>query len=120
MRDILDHQAYGAKIAPPHPAPRRSTGGSSHPGRHRGRPPRPLAEAPGRRHLRGPVGRPLKDVQKARLEERLRAIEKRPVACTYVLDPAIVGGLVVRKGNKVYDVSLKGQLERLKEKIRER
>lgn len=63
---------------------------------------------------------PLKDGQKARLEEKLRTIEKRPVACTYVLDPAIVGGLVVRKGNKVYDVSIKGQLERLKEKIRER
>jgi F-type H+-transporting ATPase subunit delta len=63
---------------------------------------------------------PLKDVQRVRLEEELRTIEKRPVACTYALDPTIVGGLVIRKGNKVYDVSLKGQLERLKEKIRER
>jgi ATP synthase F1 delta subunit len=62
----------------------------------------------------------LKDTQIARLEEELRTIEKGPVACTYALDPAIVGGLVIRKGNKVYDVSLKGQLERLKEKIRER
>ena len=63
---------------------------------------------------------PLKDAQRVRLEEELRTIEKRPVACTYALDPAIVGGLVIRKGNMVYDVSLKGQLERLKEKIRER
>jgi ATP synthase F1 delta subunit len=63
---------------------------------------------------------PLKDAQRARLEERLRTIEKRPVSCMYALDPAIVGGLVIRKGNRVYDVSLKGQLERLKEKIRER
>jgi F-type H+-transporting ATPase subunit delta len=63
---------------------------------------------------------PLKEGQRATLEETLRALEKRPVSCTYALDPSIVGGLVVRKGNMVYDVSLKGQLERLKEIIRER
>ena len=42
------------------------------------------------------------------------------MSCAYALDPSIVGGLLVRKGNTVYDVSLKGQLERLKEIIRER
>lgn len=63
---------------------------------------------------------PLKDSQRRKLEKELEAIEKSPVYCTYVLDPGIVGGLYVKKGNMVYDVSLKGQLERLKEKIRER
>lgn len=63
---------------------------------------------------------PVGDGQKARLETELRKLENGPVACTYVLDPAIIGGLHVKKGNMVYDVSIKGQLERLKEKIRER
>ena len=58
--------------------------------------------------------------QKARLEEELRKLERRPVACRYILDPAVIGGLNVKKGNLVYDVSIKGQLERLKERIRER
>jgi F-type H+-transporting ATPase subunit delta len=63
---------------------------------------------------------PLKEGQRTRLEAALRALERRPVSCAYALDPSIVGGLLVRKGNTVYDVSLKGQLERLKEIIRER
>lgn len=61
----------------------------------------------------------LSAAQKARLEAGLRALEQRPVACSYVLDPLIIGGLAVRKGNMIYDVSLRGQLERLKNEIRE-
>jgi F-type H+-transporting ATPase subunit delta len=61
----------------------------------------------------------LSEAQRARLETALRALEERPVACAYVLDPALIGGLAVRKGNMIYDVSLRGQLERLKNEIRE-
>lgn len=57
--------------------------------------------------------------QRIRLETALRSLENRPVACSYVLDPQIIGGLSVRKGNMIYDVSLRGQLERLKNEIRE-
>ena len=63
---------------------------------------------------------PVKGEQKIKLEEELRKLERRPVSCTYVLDTEIIGGLYIKKGNMVYDVSLKGQLERFKEKIRER
>jgi F-type H+-transporting ATPase subunit delta len=62
---------------------------------------------------------PLSASQKKRLESGLRALEKRPVACSYVLDAQIIGGLAVRKGNLIYDVSLRGQLERLKTEVRE-
>jgi ATP synthase F1 delta subunit len=62
---------------------------------------------------------PLSATQRIRLEARLRVLEKRPVACTYVLDPQIIGGLAVRQGSMIYDVSLRGQLERLKNEIRE-
>jgi len=63
---------------------------------------------------------PVEDGQRIKLEAELRKLEGRPVSCAYVLDPGIVGGLYIKKGNMVYDVSLKGQLERLKEIIRER
>ena len=62
---------------------------------------------------------PLSAAQKTRLEAGLRALEIRPVACSYILDPQIIGGLAVRKGSLIYDVSLRGQLERLKNEIRE-
>jgi len=63
---------------------------------------------------------PLSEGQKRRLEEELSRLEKSPVSCSYGLDPALVGGLFIRKGNRVYDVSVKGELERLKEIIGER
>jgi F-type H+-transporting ATPase subunit delta len=63
---------------------------------------------------------PLSDRQKARLEAELRRLEEKPVHCAYGLDPGLVGGLLVKRGNLVYDVSLKGQLERLISVIKER
>jgi F-type H+-transporting ATPase subunit delta len=63
---------------------------------------------------------PLKDSQKRKLQTQIEQLEKSAVYLTYQLDPAIVGGLYIKKGNMAYDVSLKGQLTRLKEKISER
>ena len=63
---------------------------------------------------------PLTEDQRARLERELRRLESGPVQCSYGLDPALVGGLLVRKGNLVLDTSLKGQLERIKAVLSER
>ena len=63
---------------------------------------------------------PLSDGQKGRLEAELARLEEAPVFCSYGLDPALVGGLFIRKGNRVYDASVKGELERLKDIIGER
>jgi F-type H+-transporting ATPase subunit delta len=63
---------------------------------------------------------PLAESQRTRLEAELRRVEGTGVSCDYRLDPNLVGGLLVRCGNFVYDVSLKGQLERLKSVIQER
>ncbi len=60
---------------------------------------------------------PLSEEQKLTLQTKLEAIEKGPVALKYKQDPSLIGGLSLRKGNIVYDVSLKGDLEKLKEKI---
>jgi F-type H+-transporting ATPase subunit delta len=60
---------------------------------------------------------PLKDVQKSRLKEKLEILERGPVSLKYRVDPELIGGLSLRKGNIVYDVSIKGSLDNLKEKI---
>ena len=62
---------------------------------------------------------PLNDTQKKRLEEKLLKLEKRPVSLSYRIDPSLVAGLSIRKGNIVYDASLQGELESLKRKISE-
>jgi len=62
---------------------------------------------------------PLSPDQKKRLEEKLARLEHRPVSLTYKIDPSLIGGLSVRKANIVYDASIQGDLERLKQKIAE-
>ena len=39
------------------------------------------------------------------------------MALSYTTDPELVGGLVVRIGNRVYDASVIAQLKRFKEKV---
>ncbi|UCE43040.1 MAG: ATP synthase F1 subunit delta [Candidatus Aminicenantes bacterium] len=62
---------------------------------------------------------PLNQDQKKRLEEKLVLLEQRPVALSYKMDRSLIGGLSIRKGNIVYDASIQGDLERLKQKIAE-
>lgn len=62
---------------------------------------------------------PLSDIQRSRLRGELEKIEKRPVSLSYRLDPELIGGLSLRKGHIVYDISLKGSLLKLKEIIQE-
>jgi F-type H+-transporting ATPase subunit delta len=60
---------------------------------------------------------PLKESQKKKLEKKLESLEKGPVFLKYSVDPELIGGLSVRKGNIVYDISLRGSLSKMKEKI---
>jgi len=62
---------------------------------------------------------PLQAAQKQRLEKKLAHLEQRPVSLTFTIDSSLIGGLSIRKGNIVYDVSLLGDLERLRQKIHE-
>jgi F-type H+-transporting ATPase subunit delta len=59
----------------------------------------------------------LTEVQKKRLEAELERLESRPVSLHFLLDPGLVAGISLKKGNFVYDASLRGQLEKIKEKI---
>jgi len=60
---------------------------------------------------------PLKESQKKKLEKKLESLEKGPVFLKCSIDPELIGGLSVRKGNIVYDISLRGSLSKMKEKI---
>jgi F-type H+-transporting ATPase subunit delta len=62
---------------------------------------------------------PLTDVQKGRLRETLEAAERGPVSLVFRIDPGIVGGLSLRRGHIVYDVSIQGNLNQLKEQIQQ-
>jgi F-type H+-transporting ATPase subunit delta len=62
---------------------------------------------------------PLDETQKNRLEERLKRLEKKSVSLSFKIEPSLIGGLSIRKKNIVYDVSIQGDLERLKQKISE-
>lgn len=62
---------------------------------------------------------PLSKSQRKRLAEKLEALEKKPVVLKFRIDPELLGGLWIKRRNIVYDISLKGYLTKLKEKISE-
>ena len=59
---------------------------------------------------------PLTTGQQERLSETLGTALGKTMELTFSNDPTLVGGLLVRVGNRVYDASVIKQLERVKEK----
>ena len=57
--------------------------------------------------------------QMARLQSELERREGKPVYLSYRIEPGLVGGLSLKKGNVIYDVSIQGRLAKLKEKMME-
>lgn len=62
---------------------------------------------------------PLSEPQKKALREALESREGRPVSLSFSRDPDLIGGLSLRKGNEITDLSLKGRLDRLQELLSE-
>jgi F-type H+-transporting ATPase subunit delta len=60
---------------------------------------------------------PLSDDQRKKLKERLEHLDQRPVVLKYRIDQELVGGLLIKRKNTVYDISIQGGLLKLKEKI---
>ncbi len=61
-------------------------------------------------------------LQKEEVEELRRGLEKMEAAPVYldlIVDPEVVGGFRLRKGNIVYDASVKGQLQKIREILSE-
>ncbi|RJX19647.1 MAG: F0F1 ATP synthase subunit delta [Desulforudis sp.] len=58
-------------------------------------------------------------VHKVNLMQALSKMTGKEIRVKYQTDPEILGGLVVRLGDRIVDASVKRQLERVKERIRE-
>ena len=59
----------------------------------------------------------LDDAMVAHLTERLKALTGKQVTVRAKVDPAIVGGIVVRLGGRLLDGSIRHQLERLRQQM---
>jgi F-type H+-transporting ATPase subunit delta len=61
--------------------------------------------------------RELGNDEKRALESQIEKVTGKKVRAQYGLDASLLGGAVVRIGSTIYDGSVKGQLERIKEAI---
>jgi F-type H+-transporting ATPase subunit delta len=59
----------------------------------------------------------LTDAQKGKLEAELSRLSGKRAKLAFVIDPALIGGVVARLGSRVYDGSVRGQLEKLRIKL---
>ncbi len=67
------------------------------------------ADVESARELTGP--------QKSSLEAQLSRLSGKTAKLTFSIDPELIGGVVARVGAKLYDGSVRGQLERLRVKL---
>jgi F-type H+-transporting ATPase subunit delta len=61
--------------------------------------------------------RELDDAEKRALEAQIVKVTGKKVRAHFELDASLLGGAVVRVGSTIYDGSVKGQLEKIKEAI---
>lgn len=61
--------------------------------------------------------RELGEAERRALEGQLEKVTGKKVRAHYGLDPSLLGGAMVRVGSTIYDGSVKGQLDRIKEAI---
>lgn len=74
-------------------------------------------EAAGRIQVQVTVPQPLDDAQRAALVERLKKTFQKDVRLEMQVDPNILGGLVIRVGDTVFDGSIDGQLKSLRKTV---
>lgn len=61
--------------------------------------------------------RELSEAERKSLEAQVEKLTRRKVRARYSRDESILGGAIVRVGSTVYDGSVKGQLERIREQL---
>ena len=60
---------------------------------------------------------PLDEEQRQRLERALRDATGKEITLRVIVDPSVVGGLVARVGDLVFDASVRRRLELAKENL---
>ncbi len=55
--------------------------------------------------------------EKRELESQVERMTAKKVRARYISDPQLLGGVVVRVGSTIYDGSIRGQLEKMKEQL---
>jgi F-type H+-transporting ATPase subunit delta len=76
-----------------------------------------MEERAGIAEARVSSARELTSTEKNSLEQRLATVTGKKIRATYAHDSKLLGGAVVRVGSTIYDGSVRGQLQRLKEQI---
>jgi F-type H+-transporting ATPase subunit delta len=61
--------------------------------------------------------RSLGDDEKRALESQIAKVTGKKIRASYATDKSVLGGTVVKVGSTVYDGSVRGQLERLKQQL---
>jgi len=78
---------------------------------------RMLQEQSGIRQAEIVTARQLDETQRAELVAEVGKLAGSRIEASFRLDPSVLGGTVVRIGSTVYDGSVRGRLERLKEAL---
>ena len=60
---------------------------------------------------------PLDETQRTAITERLRAMTGDRIEIREVVDDALIGGVSVRIGDRLYDASVRSRLERLRARL---
>lgn len=76
-----------------------------------------LNEAKGRIEAKVVSASPLESGRLAQLRNRLRAISGKEIVLQQETDPALLGGLMVELEGKIYDGSIRTQLENMRQRI---
>jgi F-type H+-transporting ATPase subunit delta len=63
------------------------------------------------------TARELKPGERKQLEQKIGAVVGKTIRARYTTDAAVLGGAVIRVGSTIYDGSVRGQLQRLKEAL---
>jgi F-type H+-transporting ATPase subunit delta len=63
------------------------------------------------------TARALSAQERAELESDLSRVTGKAIRAKYEQNPALLGGAIARVGSTVYDGSLKGQLERIRQQL---
>ena len=61
--------------------------------------------------------RELSSAEKKSLEQQLATLTGKTVRATYSQDPSLLGGVLVRVGSTIYDGSVQGRLQRMRQEL---